>query len=271
MFYCETKVEKTTWIRMLKDSIGYSDFYEFYDLKNKIGKGKFGLVRLGVHKDTQKKVAVKIIKKQKMATKDIEMMHREIEILKLCQHPNIVRLLDLFENIDYVYIVMELLRGGDLFSYLEIRNFKIPEARACEIVHSLATALYYLHSYGIAHRDLKPENILLVDESSDSDVKIMDFGLSRIIGPDETSTEPFGTLSYVAPEVLLQKCYDKRVDIWSLGIISYLLLCGFLPFDDENDKEIVRQTIRDDPSFSHKKWAEVSSQAKDFVSSIYYT
>ena len=104
----------------------------------------------------------------------------------------------------------------------------------------MSTALYYLHSFGVAHRDLKPENILMVSDADDSDLKIVDFGLSKIIGPNESSLDPFGTLSYVAPEVLLQKPYGKEVDLWSLGVITYLLLSRVLPFDDEEDKEIAR-------------------------------
>ena len=104
----------------------------------------------------------------------------------------------------------------------------------------MATALYYLHSFGIAHRDLKPENILIASEADDAPCKLVDFGLSKIIGPNETSLDPFGTLSYVAPEVLLQKPYGKEVDAWSLGIITYLMLSRVLPFDDEDDKEIAR-------------------------------
>lgn len=135
---------------------------------------------------------------------------------------------------------MENLSGGDLFTYLEKRKFNIPEQRAKVLAHEIATALYYLHSFGVAHRDLKPENILMVDNSENSDLKIVDFGLSKIIGPNETSLDPFGTLSYVAPEVLLQKPYGKEVDLWSLGVIIYLLLSRVLPFDDEDDREIAR-------------------------------
>lgn len=109
----------------------------------------------------------------------------------------------MFENQDYIYIVMENLSGGDLFNYLERRDFVITEERAKELSHQLATALFYLHSFGIAHRDLKPENILMVSDDDTSDLKIVDFGLSKIIGPNESSLDPFGTLSYVAPEVLL--------------------------------------------------------------------
>ena len=141
--------------------------------------------------------------KREMSVSDMELQRREIEILKMCQHPHIIRLLDVFENQDYIYIVMEDLAGGDLFTYLERRQFKIPERRAKELAHQMTTAVYYLHQFGIAHRDLKPENILMDSDSDSASCKIVDFGLSRIIGPNETSYEPFGTLSYVAPEVLL--------------------------------------------------------------------
>ena len=111
----------------------------------------------------------------------------------MCQHPNIIRLLDLFENEDFIYIIMENLSGGDLFTYLEQRNFEIPEKRAKELSHQIATALYYLHSFGVAHRDLKPENILMENDTDEADLRIVDFGLSKIIGPNESSIDPFGT------------------------------------------------------------------------------
>jgi len=186
----------------------------------------------------------------------------------MCQHPYIIRLLDIFENQDYIYIIMEHLAGGDLFTYLEKRDFEISEDRAKVLSHQIATALYYLHSFGVAHRDLKPENILMVSDDNESDLKIVDFGLSKIIGPNEHSLDPFGTLSYVAPEVLLQKPYGKEVDLWSLGVIMYLLLSRVLPFDDEEDKEIARQTIQDAPDFSFEPWDKVSNAAKDIVKKL---
>lgn len=151
---------------------------------------------------------------------------------------------------------MECLPGGDLFNYLEKREFSISEKRAKEISLQLSSALYYLHSFGVTHRDLKPENILMDSNSDSACCKIVDFGLSKIIGPDEKATEPFGTLSYVAPEVLLQKPYGKEVDIWSLGVITYLLCSRVLPFDDDEDREIARQTIQDNPDFEFDPWTD---------------
>ena len=257
-YYLLSKEDKEMWVNAIKKVIGYSSLFDFYDIKETLGKGKFGLVKSAIHKKTGKRVAVKVMSKKEMSVSDVELQRREIEILKMCQHPHIIRLLDIFENQDYIYIVMESLSGGDMFSYLEKRKFVVSEARAKQISHQIATALYYLHSFGIAHRDLKPENILMADNSDDADLKIVDFGLSKIIGPNETSLDPFGTLSYVAPEVLLQKPYGKEVDLWSLGVISYLLLSRVLPFDDEDDKEIARQTIQDAADFSFHPWEKVS-------------
>jgi len=193
-YYLLTQEDKERWIRAIKKVIGYSSLNDFYEIKETLGKGKFGLVKSAVHKKTGKVVAVKIMSKKEMTVSDVELQRREIEILKMCQHPYIIRLLDIFENQDYIHIVMENLSGGDLFTYLEKRKFTIPESRAKVISHQIATALYYLHSFGVAHRDLKPENILMADNGENTDLKIVDFGLSKIIGPNETSLDPFGTL-----------------------------------------------------------------------------
>lgn len=163
---------------------------------------------------------------------------------------------------------MEYLKGGDLFSFLEQRRFRVKEDIAKNIAHQIATALYYLHSFGIVHRDLKPENILMVKNEEQTSVKIVDFGLSKTFGPGETCKEPFGTLCYVAPEILLQRPYDKSVDLWSLGVIIHLMLSGTLPFDSDDDREIARKTIYEEVSLAHPIWeAEISAEVKDLVRS----
>eukprot|EP00826_Nyctotherus_ovalis_P013410 TRINITY_DN1361_c0_g3_i1.p1 TRINITY_DN1361_c0_g3~~TRINITY_DN1361_c0_g3_i1.p1 ORF type:complete len:609 (-),score=189.75 TRINITY_DN1361_c0_g3_i1:486-2312(-) len=239
-YYAEKEEERNMWVNTIKKVIGYANITDYYELKENLGKGKFGLVRAAVHKKSGKRVAIKLMKKQVMTTQDLELVKQEIEIMKILQHPNLIRLLDVFENTDYIYIVMEVMEGGDLFGYLEKRHFRLPERTAARIVHSLAAGLYYLHNYGVVHRDLKPENVLMVSKAEDSDVKIMDFGLSKMIGPSQLCTEPFGTLSYVSPEVLQQKPYGKGVDVWSLGVLAYLMLVGSLPFDSEDDREVAR-------------------------------
>ena len=232
------KEESDKWAKALKDAIGYSNLSDYYELGAPLGRGKFGVVRLATHKQTGTKVAVKAIKKAKLTIEDLDLAKREIEILKLCQHPHIIQLFDSFENPEYIYIVIELLRGGDLYEYLDKRNFKVSENRAREIIHSLTTALYYLHSYGIVHRDIKLDNILMTDDSDQSKAKLVDFGLSKMIGPKESCTEPFGTFGYAAPEVLRGKPYDKAIDIWSLGVVLYILLTGRAPFEEGSEKRI---------------------------------
>lgn len=151
-YYLLSSEKREKWVSEIKKAIGYASLTDFYEVKDAIGKGKFGTVKLGIHKKTGKKVAIKVMKKKQMTLQDIELQKREIEILKICQHPNIIRLLDVFENQDYIYIVMEYLKGGDLFNYLEKRDFTISESKARELTHSIATGIFYLHSFGIAYR-----------------------------------------------------------------------------------------------------------------------
>ena len=268
-YYIENENEYNEWLEKLNLAINYKNLLDQYDIKEKAGKGKFGLVKLAKHKETGRTVAIKIMAKKNMSVQDLELAKTEIDILKVSQHPNIIKLYDVFNTADYIYIVMEFCGGGDLFSYIEKRGYKLPEPKACEIIHKLSMAIYYIHSYGIVHRDLKPENILMTDKTDNADIRLLDFGLSKIIGPNEKCTEPFGTLSYVAPEVLREKPYDKSVDLWSIGIIAYLLLCGFLPFDDENsEREIARQTIQDPVPYPSQVWSKLSKEAKHFVEAL---
>ena len=269
LYYVEKENEYKKWVEKLKIATGYTNLSDIYDIKEKLGSGKFGLIKLGINKKTNKKVAIKIMSKSNMANDDLELVRTEIEILKICQHPNIIQLYDVFENINYFYIIMEYCSGGDLFSYLEKRNFRLPENQACKFMHKMCAAIYYIHQYGIAHRDLKPENVLMTSKDENADLRILDFGLSKIIGPDEKCTEPYGTLSYVAPEVLLDIPYGKEVDLWSLGVIAYLMLSGSLPFDDrESEEEIARKTVSEDPPYKGSIWKKISDEAKDFIKKL---
>ena len=252
----------------LKIEIGYTNLLDIYEVKQKLGNGKFGLVKLGINKQTNQKVAIKIMSKKQMNTSDLELVRTEIEILKICQHPNIIKLYDIFENENYYYIIMEYCSGGDLFSFLERHQFKLKEELASKIMHKICAAIYYIHSYGICHRDLKPENILMTSKNENSDIRLLDFGLSKIIGPNETCNEPYGTLTYCAPEILLDNPYTKQVDLWSLGVMTYLMLTGKLPFHDRIDREIAKKAAFTEPDYSDKLWNGISDDAINFVKGL---
>ena len=268
-YYIDNESQYKIWVAKLKLATEYTDLTDIYEISKNLGNGKFGLVKLGINKQTGKKVAIKIMSKKEMTMEDLSLVQTEIEILKICQHPNIIHLYEVFENEDYYYIITEYCEGGDLFSYLEKRKFHLKEEKARQIIHKLLTALYYIHSYGIIHRDLKPENILMTSEDNNADIKILDFGLSKILGPGEYCVEPYGTLSYVAPEVLLEKSYNNKIDLWSLGVITYLIVSGKLPFDHrQDDQEIARQTIYEEPSFKNNIWKKISKDCIDFISKL---
>ena len=268
-YFFDNEADFKIWFEKLNQAIQNKSLFDKYEVKQKIGKGKFGLVKCGLNKETKKPVAIKIMAKKNMDKSDLELAKVEIDILKIGQHPNIIKLYDIYENESYIYIIMEYCSGGDLLSYFEYNEYELPETKVCEIIHKLSMAIYYLHSYGIVHRDLKPENILMTDLSPQADIRLLDFGLSKIIGNEEKCTEPYGTLSFVAPEVLQGKPYDKSVDLWSIGIITFLLLCGYLPFDDKHsEREIARQTIQDPVPFEEKIWKRYSPEAKTFVDGL---
>lgn len=206
-----------------------------------LGKGKFAEVRAAEHRITKKKVAVKILRKFCMNQSQIERAKCEIETLKISQHPNIMAIYDVYENADFIYLVLEYLGGGHFLQYLRKKSYMISEKQACKYVLSISHALHYIHTFGIIHRDIKPNNIVMISTDDDSDLKIVDFGLAKFLGPGELTDDGVGTLCYAAPEILLGSKYGKTVDLWSLGIIVHLLLVGKLPFNHkDNEKEIIK-------------------------------
>ena len=256
------------FVKKIKEAIGYMKFTDYYDLKEVIGKGKFGVVNLGIHKKTQQQVAVKIINKDSIKTlEDKELVRIEIGILKLCHHPNVVRLLDHLENEDYIFIVMEYIEGGTLGQYLKKKNFNFSERQASTIMSQIASGVKYLHKYGIVHRDLKPDNIMITQQNDFGVIKIMDFGLSKIVSTQETMVDGYGTLSYVAPEVLLRTPYNKEVDIWSMGVILYYMLCGHLPFKGNKEVIIAEKIVNDDLEFNDEEWEVRSKRVKELINS----
>ena len=266
-FYCNSKEIYENFTQKLKEAFGYLNFFDYYEMLDDLGEGIFGSVKLGVEKKTKERVAIKIIKKKKAKPSDIELVRTEIDVMKLCHHPNVVHLLDHFENAEYIFIVMEYIRGGRLTDYMKEKKFNFSEKRAAELIYEIAVGVKYLHKYGIIHRDLKPDNIMLTEANDKGHIKIMDFGLSKILGKKEKTSDGFGTLTFVSPEVLIRKPYNKEIDIWSIGVILYLMLSGDLPFDDEEDDEqkIAKSIVFNEVEFPLKKFGNKSKEVIDLI------
>jgi len=235
----------------------------FYDLGKEIGRGGFSVVLEGTQKKTGEKFAVKCIKKTMVAGEDIKLLLREVQIMKKVDHPNVLKLYEVFEDDESFFLVMELVNGKELFDKIVERG-QYSEADASHIVRQIVSAVEYLHSQGIAHRDLKPENLLSADIDGVERIKIADFGFSKNFGEEKLMTS-CGSPGYVAPEVLTSESYDKSVDLWSVGVIIYILLCGFPPFYADNAPALFKKIMDVKYDFEDSSWAEVSEAAKNLI------
>ena len=265
VYFCDNKEEYQNWIKYLRIATNYSNILEMYEIQEELGSGSFSIVKLAINKVTNQKVAVKIMNKEKMSSTLLESARTEIEIMKICQFPYIIKFIEAYENIDFIYIFMEYCAGGTLFTFLKRRNFKLKEELIAKIVYKICLTAYYFHSYGITHRDLKPENILMTDESDDADIRVLDFGLGKIIGPSEKCSEPYGTIIFVAPEIILKQPYSKNVDSWSIGIITYIMLFERLPFWSELKSKLRNQIVKMQPSYKVSSLRKLSEEGINFV------
>jgi len=212
-------------------------------------------------------VAIKQIEKANITTEnENKRLQTEVEILKKVSHPNIVCLRELYETKTRLSLVMDLVEGGELFDKI-VDKGQFSEKEASIVIFKVLSAIDYLHDLNIAHRDLKPENLLLAKDN-DTEVMLSDFGLSKIIGTNTLMQTACGTPYYVAPEVLTALPYDKEVDLWSIGVITYLLLCGFPPFYGETLPEVFEQIMKADYDFPDPYWDDVTLTAKDFIQKL---
>ena len=225
-------------------------------------------MKLATHKKSGKKFAIKLVDKADMEPKELIQMRKETEVLKMCQHRGIIRLVDVFEKHNFLYLVLDYLPGKDLFEYMQNRNFNLPEERAKQLLFQLVEAVKYLNSFGIMHRDLKLENIMMTDTSDTASPVIVDFGLAKIMGPQQQTTESFGSVGYAAPEVLQRSPYSFSCDVWSLGCIAHVLVSGTLPFDHELERETIRKTLKEPLSFKSKFWNKISGECKDLLAKM---
>jgi len=241
---------------------------ESYDKKSKyrfgrtLGAGTYGIVREA--DSAMGKVAVKIILKKNVKGNE-QMVYDELQMLQRMKHPHIVRFVDWFESRDKYYIVTQLATGGELFDRICERG-RFTEKDASQTMRQVIEAVDYLHDNNVVHRDLKPENLLYLTSDPNSDLVLADFGIAKMLdSKDEVLTTMAGSFGYAAPEVMLKRGHGKPVDMWSLGVITYTLLCGYSPFRSENLQDLIEECCNSPVVFHDRYWKDVSEDAKDFI------
>nr|XP_004571889.1 serine/threonine-protein kinase BRSK2 isoform X10 [Maylandia zebra] len=216
----------------------YANYVGPYRLEKTLGKGQTGLVKLGVHCVTNQKVAIKIVNREKLSESVLMKVEREIAILKLIEHPHVLKLHDVYENKKYLYLVLEHVSGGELFDYL-VKKGRLTPKEARKFFRQIISALDFCHSHSICHRDLKPENLLLDEKNN---IRIADFGMASLQVGDSLLETSCGSPHYACPEVIRGEKYDgRKADAWSCGVILFALLVGALPFDDDNLRNLLEK------------------------------
>lgn len=235
---------------------------------NVLGMGRYGYVREGTHLISGIKYAIKTIDKSKLSR--LDHIRREVQHLMIINHPNVVKLVDYFEDKDFVHIVTELCAGGELFDIIVDNTTNIgclPEQLCITIIKSLLDSVHYLHSINIVHRDIKPENILISSsgKGEGATIKLIDFGFSRKhrLG-DGNMKNQLGTPYYMSPEVI-SGSYDRSCDLWAVGVVCYTLLTGYPPFNGNNNNEIHASTLHGHVVFERQVWGNLSKLSRDFV------
>ena len=273
-----TKESSSSWTVQSLDTIShrcdflvtgqYSDILQDYEVSSQvIGTGNYGSVRECIRKTTGERFAVKTIDKSRVGR--LDHLQREVELLRMMNHHSIMRMVDVFEDAEHVHIVTEKYTGGELFDTIVDRTTNtgcLSEFEAARIIKSILEAVLYLHKNGCVHRDIKPENILFESKQEGSPVKLIDFGLSRIhdAAREGPMRNAVGTAYYMSPEVI-NGSYDKSCDLWSIGVVTYILLSGYPPFNGSNDNEIYSATRRGNLIFERRVWGGLSHMSRDFV------
>ena len=246
-----------------------ADIEKYYEFIKELGKGSYGQVLRCQNKETGEIYACKKMNKKKIKNK--EQFKMEMDVLRATDHPNIVKLYNIFEDNTYIYLIMEECNGGEFFYSLAKRAKEknmYTEKECAKIFKQILEAVNYLHAHGVCHRDLKPENILFSNVADDSCLKLIDFGLSRVLDGNKSKMKgAVGTTFYMAPEVFTGK-YDKKCDIWACGIILYIMLSGKPPFYSDDEEELREQICSMKYDFNYPEFDKVSKDAKDIIKRI---
>jgi calcium-dependent protein kinase len=241
-----------------------------YKILNKLGKGSFGNVYKVIHDQSGLIRAMKIIKKENLAYQDGDSKFlNEIRILMACEHPHIIKIFEYYSDDVNYYIIMEYIPGGELYETISTWK-KFDEHKACYIMRQILEAVNYLHSMKIIHRDIKPENMLVESKVNDKqliNIKLIDFGTSNYYDDSKKFTQKVGSPYYIAPEVI-KKYYDYKCDIWSCGVILYVLLVGYPPFKGSSQKELLTNIVKGEYSIKGEEWDKVSEDAKDLITKM---
>lgn len=250
--------------RALPEPTAPKKFKDLYSRRAKLGEGAFSVVIEAVRKTNNKSYAIKIVTKSKLSIEDEQALKDEIQVLNELKHENIIQLYDVFDERSFIYLVTELMSGGELFDRIVSKAF-YNEKEARDLCKILFEAIAYCHSKRVAHRDLKPENLLLVSKGDDSRMKIADFGFAKKAPNEECLSTQCGTPGYVAPEILEGTKYGTKADMWSLGVIVYILLGGYPPFIENTQKKLFMKIRRGEYEFHEQYWKSVSQEAKNLI------
>lgn len=271
LLFPHSRSECDRWVDLLQRA-ARRKIGNYYGVTGLVGMGSFAEVRIGYDKSSGEQVAIKVMKKNKRDTELMRSVECEMNFIsKSIDHENIVGTYDVFDTRDNLFIVMEYMPGGMLYDILANEGH-FSEKNAASVMRDLLEAVHCLHTFDIVHRDIKPENVLAVNKSWPLKVKLADFGLADFVLEnsfgEKSTCGMYGTPFFVAPEVIRAETYTPAVDIWSLGVLAYNMLSGKLPFDGNNIKEVLRRVRAGRYSFPNSEWADMSDEAKDFISGL---
>jgi len=245
-----------------------ADINNYYEFIKELGKGSYGQVLRCQNKETGNVYACKKMSKKKIKNK--KQFQTELNLLRTTDHPNIIKLYDIYEDNKYIYLIMEECNGGEFFDSLAKRAKEknmYTEKECARIFKQILEAVNYLHAHGVCHRDLKPENILFSNVADDSSLKLIDFGLSKVLDGENNMKKTVGTTFYMAPEVI-QGNYNEKCDLWSCGVILYIMLCGKPPFYSQDEEELKKKICSMKYNFDYPEFKKVSKDAINLIKKI---